>query len=192
MEWMRSYEEAPAGELERAAKYWWIFLLTGILWMIVSVSLFRFNLTTIFAVGLLFGVFLVVAGVNEFMAVAVSPGWRWLHGLLGVLFVITGITAMLYPGKSFITLAAIFAWYLLFKGAFDVITSILNRGIDDLWWLQLITGIVQLGLAFWAAGYFGGSVLLLIVWLGMSAMLRGITEIILAFTLRKGRKVAVA
>ena len=56
---------------------------------------------------------------------------------------------------------------------------------NDLWWLGLVTGIIEIGLAFWAAGYFAGSAALLIVWVGISALMRGITEIVMAFMLRK-------
>jgi uncharacterized membrane protein HdeD (DUF308 family) len=183
---MQSYEEASPEDLERGARYWWVFLISGILWLIISLVILRLDLTTVFAIGILFGVMVIMAGVNEFVALTVAPGWKWLHGILGVLFVLTGIACLVYPGRTFITLAAIFSWFLLFKGTFDITVSILTRGVNELWWLQLITGIVELGLAFWAAGYFAGSVTLLIVWVGIATMLRGVTEIILAFTLRKG------
>jgi len=39
----------------------------------------------------------------------------------------------------------------------------------------------------WASGHFAGSVTLLVVWVGISALLRGITEIMTAFGLRKLR-----
>ena len=48
------------------------------------------------------------------------------------------------------------------------------------------------GFGFWAAGYWGRSATLLIVWVGVIALTRGITEIIFAFKLRSVGKAAAA
>ena len=161
-----------------------MFLITGILWLIVSLVILRFDLRSVAAVGILVGVFMLMAGVNEFVAAFVAPGWRWLHALLGVLFAVLGILCLVYPGRTFLMLAAFFGWFMLFKGTADIVFSILTRRVNDLWWVGLVTGILEIGLAFWASGYFIGSAALLIIWVGMGAMFRGVTEIILAFRLR--------
>jgi uncharacterized membrane protein HdeD (DUF308 family) len=53
-----------------------------------------------------------------------------------------------------------------------------------------IAGIVEIILGSWAAGGFGRKVILLVVWVGVAALIRGISEIIFAFTL-KGMRGAV-
>jgi uncharacterized membrane protein HdeD (DUF308 family) len=50
---------------------------------------------------------------------------------------------------------------------------------------MLVCGILEILLGFWAAGYPGRSVSLLLVWVGISALIRGITQLILAFQIRK-------
>jgi uncharacterized membrane protein HdeD (DUF308 family) len=45
-------------------------------------------------------------------------------------------------------------------GAFDIIMSIAYRKETEIWWLQLIGGIIELALGFWAAGYYGRSAIL--------------------------------
>ena len=50
-------------------------------------------------------------------------------------------------------------------------------------------GIAELLIGFWAAAYFGRSVILLVAWVGARALLRGITEILLAFKLRGVKRV---
>ena len=180
-----SYDATAEDARHAAGSWWWLFLCTGILWLVVAMVLLRFNLRSVFAIGLMGGVVMIVAGINELMALSVVPGWKWLHAVLGVLFVITGILCFAYPGRTFVILASLFGWFLLFKGTFDVLLALLNRHANDLWWLQLVVGILEIALAFWASGYFAGSAFLLIVWIGIGALLRGITEIILAFTLRK-------
>jgi len=54
----------------------------------------------------------------------------------------------------------------------------------DLWWLQLVIGIVEIMLAFWVAGDFRSKAILLVVYVGLIALARGITELFLAFKLK--------
>jgi uncharacterized membrane protein HdeD (DUF308 family) len=56
---------------------------------------------------------------------------------------------------------------------------------------MLVSGILCIVIAFWAAGYPGRSVVLLILWVGISCLMRGVTELVLAFQL-KGLKNQVA
>jgi uncharacterized membrane protein HdeD (DUF308 family) len=53
------------------------------------------------------------------------------------------------------------------------------------WWLQLVGGIVELALGFWAAGYYGRSAVLLVAWVAAIAVTRGVRDIVLAFRLRE-------
>jgi uncharacterized membrane protein HdeD (DUF308 family) len=45
-------------------------------------------------------------------------------------------------------------------------------------------GIIEIGLAFWVAGNFREKAILLLVYVGIIALSKGITEIILAFKLK--------
>jgi uncharacterized membrane protein HdeD (DUF308 family) len=181
-------EREAVAEFGRA---WWIFLVTGILWFLVSIIILRFDYTSVSAISILFGVVAIFAGVNEFIMLAASGGWwKVLHGLLGVLFVGIGIVAFIHPGNTFAALAAVFSFFLIFKGVFDIVVAIATKDEIHVWWLQLIVGIVELLIGFWAAGYWGRSATLLIVWVGVIALTRGITEIIFAFKLRSVGKAA--
>jgi uncharacterized membrane protein HdeD (DUF308 family) len=71
----------------------------------------------------------------------------------------------------------------------DVITSIMFRHVDDLWWLTLLAGILQIGIALWALGYTGRSIALLVVWLAVIAISRGIVNIVLALQVHKLKKI---
>ncbi|MGD9894175.1 MAG: HdeD family acid-resistance protein [Dehalococcoidia bacterium] len=178
-------------EVERTTKWWWVFLITGILWLFVSMIVFRFDITSVEAVGILIACVVIMAGVNEFLAIGVTKGgWMWVHAILGVIFIVFGIAAFVYPGRTFVTMASIMGWVLLFKGIFDIVVAFMTKSVNELWWLNLIVGIAEIALAFWAAGYFGRKVVILIAWVGALALLRGITEIILAFQVRAIHKQA--
>ena len=180
--------------VEDAADRWWLFLLTGITWLIVALLIFQWNYTTVYAVSYLFGFMAIFAGVNEFMALSVSTsGWKIARVILGVLFVLAGIWALVHPHNAFATLAGLIGFFLLFKGIFDLMVAFMARGTFELWWFQLIVGIIEILLAFWVAGSFKDKVILLVAYVGIIALSRGITELILAFKLRGlRRRVAVA
>lgn len=171
--------------LASAARSWWLFLLTGLLWFLFAIIIFRFDYTSVTAISVLFGVVAIAAGVNELLMLVSSHGWwRILHGLLGVIFVVVGIVAFVKPGGTFEALAAVISFFLIFKGFFDIVVSIATRDESHVWWVQLVAGIVEVLIGFWAAGYWGRSAILLVIWVGVIALVRGITEILFAFKLR--------
>jgi len=175
----------PAGNARMLSKAWWIFLIAGILWLIMSLIVFRMELGTVYAISILFGVIAIAAGIDEFLSIgAVHGGWKWLHGVLGIIFVIAGIVAFANPDWTFLALASIIGWWFLFKGIHDVIAAIALKRANELWWIQLIVGLIELGLAFWVAGNFNEQVILLVVYVGVMCLSKGITDILLAFRLR--------
>jgi uncharacterized membrane protein HdeD (DUF308 family) len=113
-----------------------------------------------------------------------TGGWRIAHYLLAALFFVVGIVSFAHPGNTFVALAALVSFYLIFRGTFDLITAFsVSRDMPG-WWLLVITGIAELLIGFWAAGSWNLSVVVLVAWVGASALMRGITEIIGAFQLR--------
>jgi uncharacterized membrane protein HdeD (DUF308 family) len=186
---MSTFDLEERQVVEDAAGMWWMFLLTGICWLLVSIILFRFDYTSVSAISILFGIVAIFAGVNEFLAMTMAQRWwKVLHIVLGLVFIVAGIVAFIHPGNTFAALAAVFSFFLIFKGFFDIVVAIATRGEIEVWWLQLVVGIVELVLGFWAAAYFGRSAILLVAWVGAIALLRAITEIIFAFKLRSARK----
>ena len=172
---------------------WWVLLITGLAWMVVSLILLRFDYTSVYSVSLLFGFVAIAAGVFEIGAVFMAPGWwKLLHAVLAFVFIVAGIVAFTSPGNTFVSLAAIFSFFLVFAGTFDVIIAISTRHEIEVWWLQLIGGIVELALGFWAGGYYGRSATLLIAWVAAFAIIRGVRDIVLAFRVRELQHAAAA
>jgi uncharacterized membrane protein HdeD (DUF308 family) len=67
------------------------------------------------------------------------------------------------------------------------VIAISTRHEIEVWWLQLIGGIVELALGFWAAGYYGRSSVLLVAWVAAFAIIRGVRDIVLAFRVRESQ-----
>ncbi len=182
---MRSMTEADMIEVDRrAAKAWWLFLVTGVLWVILAFVVLSWDPGTTAVIGYLTGFMLIAAGVNELVTIGFTREWRWLHGVLGVLCLVAGILALMAPLQTFGILALLIGWYLLFKGLVGVIFSIVERDELHLWGLLLGAGIIEMAIGLWAIGYPGRSAWLLVLWVGIGALVRGITEVVLAFKLR--------
>jgi uncharacterized membrane protein HdeD (DUF308 family) len=172
--------------LARALPPWWLFLITGIAWMLLALIVLRFDYTTVSAISILFGIVALAAGVLEIGVTLIADGWwKLLHGVLALVFIVAGIVAFVHPGDTFAALAAVFSFFLIFAGTFDIIESISVRHEIEVWWLQLIGGIIELGLGFWAAGYYGRSAVLLVAWVAAIAIIRGFMNIVLAFRVRE-------
>jgi uncharacterized membrane protein HdeD (DUF308 family) len=146
----------------------------------------RFDYTSVSAISILFGVVAIMAGVMEVAAMVLAAGWwKLLHIVLALVFFVAGIVAFIHPGNTFAALAAIFSFFLIFAGTFDIVISISARHEIEVWWLQLVGGIIEVALGFWAAGYYGRSAVLLIAWVAAFAVIRGIRDIVLAFRIRE-------
>lgn len=127
-----------------------------------------------------------MAGANEFVVMGVRPTWKWLHAILGVLFIGGGIWAFVHPIGAFYELASILGFLLLLKGSLDFTVAVASKELNDLWWMGLVVGILEILLAFWASQqFFAPRADLILLWVGVGAMFRGFTEIFLAFEVRR-------
>jgi uncharacterized membrane protein HdeD (DUF308 family) len=172
--------------LGRVLPPWWLMLITGISWILVSVILLRFDYTSVSAISILFGIVALFAGAAEIGVMFLAAGWwKLLHAVLAFVFFVAGIVSFIHPGDTFLALAAVFSFVLIFAGTFDIIISISTRHEIEVWWLQLIGGIIEVALGFWAAGYYGRSATLLVAWVAAFAIIRGVRDIVLAFRVRE-------
>src|SRR6476469_4459096 len=186
-------EGAAERQLGDALPPWWLLLLTGIGWILVGLILLRFNYTSVHAISLLFGIVAIAAGVLEIGVIFIVRGWwKLLNAVLALAFIAAGVVALIHPGNTFQALAAVFSFFLIFAGTFDIIQSIAARKEVDIWWLHLIGGIIELFLGFWAAGYYGRSAVLLIAWVAAFTLIRGVRDLVLAFRVRDVQKAVEA
>jgi uncharacterized membrane protein HdeD (DUF308 family) len=163
---------------------WWLLLVTGSLWVIFALIVFRFDYTTVSALSILVGTVCIAAALLEAVQAFGTHGWwRVTHLGLAIAFGIIGALAYIHPQNTFKALATIFAFFLFLRGIVDVVVALLARPAE-LWWAGLVSGVVQILLAFWAAGDFGHKAFLLVVWVGASALAHGVVQIVTAFRLR--------
>jgi uncharacterized membrane protein HdeD (DUF308 family) len=161
---------------------WWVLLITGVAWTLIAITLLRFDYASVYSISLLFGFVAIGACIMEIGAIFMAPGWwKLLNAILALVFLVAGALAFASPGNTFASLAAIFSFILIFAGSFDIVMAISARKEIQVWWLQLVGGIIELALGFWAAGYYGRSAVLLVAWVAAFALIRGVRDIVAAF-----------
>lgn len=171
--------------LAQLAGPWWMFVITGVSWLIISVVVLRFSIASVATVGLLLGVVFLIGAASEIAIAAARIGWSWLHVLMGVIFVLGALWAFASPFGAFWSLAAVIGLLLVLRGSLDLITAIPSRDFHPAWWLGLVTGILEIVLGFWASQQaFPARAALVIFFAGFFALFRGISDIVLGFELR--------
>ncbi len=178
-------------DAERVTGRWWLYLISAAAWFALAFIVLTWNVATVWTVAVLAGVTFISGGLLELVVASVVPSWKWVHVVFGVISVGAGLVALLWPGQTFLVLAAVLAWFLLFSGLFEIVFSFLSRADDELWWLRLIVGLIAVLVGAWAVGYAGRSIALLVIWVAAAALARAISDVFLAFGLHAaGRRLA--
>jgi uncharacterized membrane protein HdeD (DUF308 family) len=179
------------------ARYWWVFLVSGILWFLIAWMVLRLNATSIATVGVLIGVVFLFAAINELGVAAMTPGgWKIWHYIMAAIFFLGGLYGFFRPVGTFFALASVLGLVLIFYGAFQIIEGVASRAVNRYWWLNLITGTLLVLLAFWVSGSdrvyaLAQRTYLILFWVGFLALFRGFEQLMLAFAVHHaGRDVA--
>ena len=164
-------------------RVWWVVLLAGIIWVLFGMFVLSYRVGSLLALAVLAGVVFILGGINELMFAARTESWRWLHILSGILGIVAGAIAFIWPGRTLYVLAVLLSWYLVIFGIVHVVSALAGPK-GDWWWILLLLGIAEFLLGAWAAGYPGRSLLVFVNLVGIYALFHGFTEIFGAFTLR--------
>jgi uncharacterized membrane protein HdeD (DUF308 family) len=195
---VRSEEAAATGysvrELSAArrelARFWWLWLVVGIAWIVASLVILQFDGASIATVGVIVGIMFAVASAQQFVLAAVADRLRWLWAIFGVLFGASAILCFIHPESTFAALADILGFVFLSVGVWWTIRAFLLKAAEPTWWLDLVGGMLMLVVAFWTSGqFFIEKAYTLLVFAGIWALMHGVLDIVAAFRVRSLRKV---
>lgn len=171
------------------AKNWWLFLITGLAWLLIAMIVFQFDRMSVATVGILIGFMFLGAAVNEFLTSStVAGGWKWVHVALGALFVLGALWGFFRPIDTVTALASVLGLLLVLMGTMSVVAALLSRETNPVWGLGLAVGILEILLAVWVSqSFYPARVSLILFWVGFMAIFKGVGEIVTAFELRHAK-----
>jgi uncharacterized membrane protein HdeD (DUF308 family) len=173
--------------LDRLVSHWWLFLIRGLLALAFGIAVLAYPLAGLFTIAILFAAYAFADGIVALIAAVRMQhsggtwGWLLFEGLIGIL---AGICAAIYPGLAVYTLAILFGAWAIITGVLAIASAFSARQHIPNEWLWVLSGIVSVifGIAVFWSPSFG---LFALVWMvGFYAILAGVLLIGFAFRLR--------
>ncbi|HRP47040.1 MAG TPA: HdeD family acid-resistance protein [Trueperaceae bacterium] len=112
-----------------------------------------------------------------------ASAW-WSVLLRGILFVLLGIVALVWPGITLFALIYVYAFFALGEGIFSLV-GLIGRWNRGPWWAQLLGGLFSLAAGVIALVLPGITAMALLYLIAGWAFVRGIMDIVVAIALRK-------
>jgi uncharacterized membrane protein HdeD (DUF308 family) len=173
----------------RVTGYWWVLLVAGIAWVAASLVILQFDHASVTTVGILVGLMFLAVGIENLALARLDVPMRWLWAVFGVLFLVSAVVCFANPTSTFAGLADMLGFLFLILGVWWMVRAFLERSINPLWWMTLISGILMTVIAFWTSGqFFIHKAYVLLVFAGIWALMQGITNIVRAFQVRALRE----
>jgi uncharacterized membrane protein HdeD (DUF308 family) len=109
----------------------------------------------------------------------------WMFVLRGLLSILFGVIAFMYPSSTLASLILFFGVWMIVDGAFSVGSALFGKSVVDDWVLQLLFGILSIFLGAMVLSAPGVTTMVLVVYAAVWFMIRGVGDIVFAIKLRK-------
>ena len=122
---------------------WWSLSLRGIIAVLFGLAVFIWPGITLEALVILFGAFAFLGGVfSIFTAIKIRGGWVLI--LQGVLGVLIGLAALLFPLLLLTVLLAVIAVWAVISGGLGLVMALRLAHIGAVRWLLILDGLLSL------------------------------------------------
>ena len=118
------------------------------------------------------------------MLTQLTRNW-WVVALRGVIAILYGLMALVWPGLTLELLVLFFGAYALVDGVFAIVAAFSNRAGHNSWWVLLLEGLVGIGAGIITILRPGLTTLVLLYIISLWAIVTGVLEIVAAIALRK-------
>jgi uncharacterized membrane protein HdeD (DUF308 family) len=169
------------------ASHWWMVLLRGLAAIAFGIVALIWPAMTLLTLVLVYGIFAIADGVLSIIGAITDrekSSSTWLLALVGVLGIIAGTLALVWPAFIAVGLVLYVGLWAIFRGVVDVVTAVrLRKDIPNEWMLAL-SGVLSIvfGFLIFMAPAVG---LLAVIWvIAFCAILEGLLLCSLAFRLR--------
>jgi uncharacterized membrane protein HdeD (DUF308 family) len=180
-------ESEDTNMLQALARNWWMLLIRGIAAVLFGVAILIAPNIALTALVLLWGAYAVVDGIFAVVTgIQGQPAYanRWLTILEGVVSIIAGVIAFIWPGVTATALLYVIAAWAVITGILEVVAAIqLRKEISDEFWLGL-GGVLSVVFGVLLFVYPSAGILSLLWLLAIYLIVFGVTTIFLSFRLR--------
>ncbi len=180
--------------IKNSIKHWYIPLIVGILFVIVSIVAFTSPLGSLLTLSLLFSLSLILSGLSEIIFSVVNSNqmsnWGWSL-VFGIITVIVGFLLFSNPTLSLLSLSFYVGFIILFRSISAISLAIDIKKYGSRSWSGLLVlgifGAIFSFLLLWNPLFAGMSVVILIA---LSFLFGGLFSIYYAFQLRELHKLS--
>jgi uncharacterized membrane protein HdeD (DUF308 family) len=113
-----------------------------------------------------------------------TQNW-WMYAVRGVIAVIFGVMALIWPGQTLQALVLVFGAFALVDGIFAIFAGIASYRYFERWWAVLLEGIVGVVIGLLTFFWPNITALVLVYFIAAWALITGIFEIVAAIQLRR-------
>jgi uncharacterized membrane protein HdeD (DUF308 family) len=170
------------------AKNWWLVAIRGVAAIAFGILTILMPSLTLLALVYLFAAYAFVDGVSSiYAAVRAEPetrGHGWTFVFWGVVGVIAGVGAFLWPGLTALTLLYIVAAWAIVTGVTEIIVAIRLRREIEGEWLMALGGVASIGFGALLIIAPGTGLLSVLLLVGSYAIIFGGILLALAWRLR--------
>jgi uncharacterized membrane protein HdeD (DUF308 family) len=182
-----------AGLLSSLADNWWLLLLRGVAAIAFGILAFFWPGLTLLTLTLLWGIYALADGLLALWAAIAAKGDmapRWWLGLTGVIGVLAGLVAFIYPGTTTLVLLMFIAAWAIIIGLLQLWGAIeFRRELEDVW-LLVLNGALSIAFGVILFVQPGAGAVALVWMIGWFAVVLGCLSIALAFRLKKLKQTA--
>lgn len=176
--------DVPVGVVTVRPPRWWVVVLLGLISIAAGVVAIAYPDITLRVLGLLIGIYLLIAGGTWIMLAVEEEGTAGAHVLrliVGILAILAGLICVVRPGASVVAVLLAVAFWFIMVGVADLARAMIEpRGR----WLSAIFGLlgVAIGVILIADPDIGVNTVALIV--GIGFLVRGVLELGAGWLLR--------
>lgn len=178
-----SYSGTPSGDRFP----WWILATVGVLSILFGVAVFVWPDATLYVLAILIGIWLIAAGILRLVAAFANSGastaQHVISGVIGVLFLVTGVICLRNLVKSLVLLVVIVGLSWLLSGVIELGAAIAIPGPGR--GLRIGLGIIDLLVGIALLVWPGLTLSLVVALIGIGAIVVGVAQIAFAFYARR-------
>ena len=125
-----------------------------------------------------------IKGASRMLVLAQMARSWWAFVLRGVIAVLFGVLAFVYPGVTLEALVLLFAFWALFDGVLALIGSVGAAEAHEPWWPLVLIGLLGVAAGLLTLRWPGITALALLFVVAYWSIFRGVLEIVAAVRLR--------